>query len=86
MALSDRLMRVALAGVVPADDPHVLADVMLEIERLRQALQDIAEPMAGLQRAAEAEGATLNRNAPDIANNVGYLRSIARAALAEGEK
>lgn len=38
--LSERLMKVALLGVVPDDDQHVIADANAEIERLRALLND----------------------------------------------
>jgi hypothetical protein len=34
--LSHRLLRVAMLGVVPSDDPHVIADAQAELERLRK--------------------------------------------------
>ena len=33
--LSDRLLAVAIRGHVPPDDPHVIADVQAELDRLR---------------------------------------------------
>lgn len=32
--LSDRSFRVAITGRVPDDDPHIIADMQMEIERL----------------------------------------------------
>lgn len=52
-----------------------------EIGKLRQALADILNPLAYLERQAKAEGATLNSLAPSIANNIGTLQGIARDAL-----
>jgi hypothetical protein len=48
--LAERSLRVALTGVVPDDDPSIIADMQAEIERLRhqlaiavEALENIAE-------------------------------------------
>ena len=41
MNLSDRAMLVALTGEVQEDDPHIIADMMAEIDRLRAALNAI---------------------------------------------
>lgn len=49
--------------------------------KLRQALTDILNPLAYLERCAKAEGATLNSSAQAIANNIGTLQEIARNAL-----
>lgn len=38
-SLSDRLLAVAISGVVPADDQRVIADAMEKIERLREGLR-----------------------------------------------
>jgi hypothetical protein len=56
-------------------------DDKAEIERLRQALQDVVNPIGALQRYAEAEGAKLSGAAHSIANDLGYLQGIARDAL-----
>jgi hypothetical protein len=34
--LADRAMRVALTGIVPDDDPSIIADMQAEIERLTE--------------------------------------------------
>ena len=36
--LGERSLRVALTGVVPDDDPTIIADMQAEIERLRAIL------------------------------------------------
>ena len=36
--LAERSLRVALTGVVPDDDPSIIADMQAEIERLQSAL------------------------------------------------
>ena len=48
--LSARALRVAMSGIVPADDPHIIADLQAKIETdakviaaLRGALQDIVD-------------------------------------------
>jgi hypothetical protein len=53
-----------------------------EIERLRGALNDIANPVVKLREEAERCGATLNGVvALSISNDAGHLKGIARAAL-----
>ncbi len=39
--LSARSLRVALSGCVPDDDPHIIADMMGEIERLTRERDEI---------------------------------------------
>ena len=34
--IADRSFRVALTGVVPDDDPHIIADMMWRIEKLEE--------------------------------------------------
>jgi uncharacterized protein YPO0396 len=53
-----------------------------ENARLRAALDEIIDPIAGLRRRAEAEGGKLNGMAWSIANSINHLQQIARAALA----
>jgi hypothetical protein len=50
--LGDRALRVALTGVVPEDDPHVIADMQWELERrgkeiasLRAVLKECADDL-----------------------------------------
>lgn len=57
-----------------------------EIERLRAALEDVLNPMRVLERRAEAEGNRLNGTAYSIANDLGFVKSIARSALQTGGK
>lgn len=59
-------------------DPKEIASLL---DRYRWALEDVVSPMAKLQRDAEAEGARLNGMAYSIANNLGFVKSIARDAL-----
>lgn len=39
-SLSDRLLRVAMSGVIPADDPHVIADAVITHNAMLAALKD----------------------------------------------
>jgi hypothetical protein len=55
-----------------------------EDERLRQALEDICNPLAYLQRMAEADGNRLSGMAYTIANDINTVQGIARAALSAG--
>ena len=41
-SLAERLLRVAMTGVVPTDDPHVIADAQAEIERLARERDGLA--------------------------------------------
>lgn len=52
-----------------------------ELERFRQALEDIADPLAALRRDAEAQGRQLSGAAYSIANDPHHLKEIARRAL-----
>lgn len=54
-----------------------------ENKRLRAALEEIANPIAAFQRKAKAEGAKVNGSmAVMLSNDPGYLKEIARKALA----
>jgi hypothetical protein len=68
----------AAASVITAK----LAEKDAEIAFYRQALDDVANPMRVLQRQAEAEGARLSGMAYSVANDLGFVQSIARRALA----
>lgn len=39
--LSDRSLRVAMTGIVHDDDPTIIADMMVGIETLAEALRDL---------------------------------------------
>lgn len=52
-----------------------------EVEKLREALEDVCNPLGYLQRRAEAEGARLSGMAYAIANDIGTVQKIARDAL-----
>lgn len=71
------------ATVLAADPRLAHSD---ETAKLVQALRDVVNPIAQMQRNAEAEGARLSGMAYSIANDVGHVQSIARRALAEWEK
>ena len=58
-----------------------------DVEQLKQALEDVCNPLAYLKRMAEAEGAKLGGMAYSIANDIATVQGIARAALqALGER
>lgn len=58
-----------------------------ENQRLREALQKIADPLAYLIERAKADGMLLNTpEALLLANDPNYLTEIARAALSQEEK
>jgi hypothetical protein len=56
-------------------------DLVVEIKRLRVALADVVNPLENLLRYAEESGTTLSGDAYGIANNLGFVQRIARAAL-----
>jgi chromosome segregation ATPase len=63
-----------------------LLSAQKEIERLREALQEIAEPIPFMRKRAEAEGAKINGPmAVALAGDHQFLKSVARAALAQAE-
>ena len=58
-----------------------IAELEAEVERLREALGDIVNPLAAMQRRAEVEGRRLSGMAYSIATDLGFVQNIARAAL-----
>lgn len=60
---------------------RTITALLEERERLREALEDIAHPVAAIQRKADEQGARLNGLAFAVANDPEYLKGIARAAL-----
>ncbi len=58
-----------------------IAALDARIDALEGALQDIINPIAAMQRKAEAEGCRLSGMAYSIANNPNHLQRIAKAAL-----
>lgn len=52
-----------------------------EIARLKSALEEIVNPLAAMQRRAEAEGNKLSGMAWEIARTPSYLQGIAKEAL-----
>lgn len=60
---------------------QLIADAIAEIERLRIALEEIADPMNFMRREAEETGRILTGDALLLAINGYYLGSIARRAL-----
>ena len=72
---------IILAGVTHDQRCLIAAD---EIERLREALVIIANPLADFKRQAEKDGDHLSPLAISIANDPEYLKEVARTALKEG--
>jgi len=75
------------AGVREASEPiatvQMIETVNYEVGQLREALNDIVNPLAMLQRRAEAEGGQLSDAAYSIANDLEFVKGIARAALSQ---
>lgn len=66
---------------------NATARLRAEVIRLRDALDRIANPLQSLQQDAANAGIPLNgAAAAALANDVGYLRGIARNALTTGER
>jgi hypothetical protein len=61
--------------------PRNILALIGEVERLREALEDVVNPMRVLERQAEADGAQLNGAAYTIASSLGFVQSIARQSL-----
>ncbi len=51
-------------------------------DRLAEALGDVIDPLGYLRRTADAEGSKLSGAAYAVANDPGFVRSIAESALA----
>jgi hypothetical protein len=70
---------------------HMVADaadilsLMSENKSLWEALDEIANPLTYMRKRAGAKGLRLGGMAHSIANSVGYLQGIARAALSRSE-
>ena len=62
-----------------------LTDTKARLAEAVGALQDVANPLGNLQREADAQGARLNRMAHSIANDLGFVQTIARRFLAKQE-
>jgi len=58
-----------------------IAELEAEVARLREALGDIVNPLAAMQRRAEVEGCRLSGMAYSIATDLGFVQNIARTAL-----
>lgn len=54
-----------------------------QVEQLRLVMENIVEPMAYLQHKAEKNGVVLSRLAPKLCQDVEWIKSFARQALAE---
>jgi hypothetical protein len=69
-----------------AVDVKEYAALQAKCERYEKALKDISNPIAYLQRKAEAEGAGLDGHyAQQLANSASFLQKIADEALSAGE-
>jgi hypothetical protein len=75
---------IAKARQIRSSAPDPTHTREAEVERLRQALEDVCNPLAYLQRMAEAEGNRLGGMAYAIANDINTVKGIARAALFAG--
>ena len=84
---AENLEQARMLGISGEKEARHLARVKAlegEVERLRGALDQIFRPIVYMQRKAEAEGGLLDGGmAHYLANDVNYLRGIARAALQE---
>lgn len=75
------LIEAAFARHRSADTARI-AELEREVARLREALQDIIDPMAKLRRNAQKQGRELEGwVAVQIANDVHFARAIATTAL-----
>ena len=54
-SMSDRSLRVAMTGVVHDDDPTIIADMQLEIDRLRAELAEARKRLGGMERMQAEE-------------------------------
>jgi hypothetical protein len=57
-----------------------------QVARLRLAIEEIVSPLKFMQERAKADGRRLSGMAYSIANDPGYLQTIARRALSEAKK
>jgi hypothetical protein len=66
---------------------QALADRVTALEadngRLREVLKDIIDPIRVMRRDAEVEGTSISGLACAMANDLGFVQSLARAALQE---
>ena len=69
-----------IAAITAVYAPRI-SELEAEVERLREALGDIVNPLAAMQRRAEVEGRRLSGMAYSIATDLGFVQNIARAAL-----
>ena len=76
----EKLIERAKTYVV-IDNNGVAVNLGYEIERLRSALIDIANPMAMFKRQADTAGAKLTSLAFFIGNNPEFLKKLAKEAL-----
>ena len=58
-------------------------DYIKEIERLRKALEDIADPLIILKQEAEINGYKFNKSSEALIITVNYLKDKAKKALRE---
>lgn len=55
------------------------------LKRLEAALKDVCNPIEKLRRDAEAQGRKLSGMAYSVGNDLGFVQSIARAALTQSD-
>lgn len=79
-------VREAIALNVIAPFRQKLTTLRAENGLMREALENVVHPLLYLQRKAESEGARLGGQAYQIANDLPFVQSIARNALAQVAK
>lgn len=61
--------------------PLTALETVIELNRLKRALDEIENPLKYIKAGAEKEGKVVNGTAWDLCNDAHYLRSIATKAL-----
>lgn len=70
------------AAALAAEQDAEVAELRREVERLREALGKIANPIAALRKEAKSQGARLDgMMACRLAESANYLSGIARKAI-----
>ncbi len=71
-------------SLLPEPGDQIVMQCIVEIERLRQGLKDISNPISYLKREAEADGCILNGGmAISISRDPEFLMKIARDTVGE---
>jgi hypothetical protein len=89
IGLGDAAMRIRTGGM---DDHHLVqafaahriagqAELAAEVAFLRQALEDVVNPLGKIRRDADAQGYRLSGMAYSIANDLSFAQRIAQDAL-----